>query len=62
MNPPLTNCSDSVERRFQFASAHPGGAHFAICDGSGRFISENIDQEVFRGLVTRSGQELIGEF
>ena len=26
-----------------FFSLHPGGVHFAMCDGSVRFISENID-------------------
>jgi hypothetical protein len=62
MNPPVTTCSSSVERQFQFSSPHVGGCHFSLCDGSGRFISENIDVNVFRSLVTRSGGEVVGEF
>jgi len=62
INPPVTNCSGSVERQFQFSSAHTGGCHFSLSDGSGRFISENIDINVLKSLLTRSGGEPVGEF
>ena len=62
MNPPQTNCSNSAERRFQFSSAHQGGCHFSLGDGSGRFVSENLDNETFRALITREGGETVGTF
>tara|TARA_R110002072_G_scaffold145460_1_gene291927 strand:+ start:69385 stop:70275 length:891 start_codon:yes stop_codon:yes gene_type:complete len=62
MNLPATSCSNSSERRFQFSSPHVGGAHFSLGDGSGRFISENIDIDVFRGLATRNGSEVSTDY
>ncbi|MCA8998995.1 MAG: DUF1559 domain-containing protein [Planctomycetaceae bacterium] len=62
INPPETNCSNSVERQFQFSSPHVGGAQISLSDGSGRFLSENIDVDIFRSLMTRSGNEVIGEY
>jgi len=45
-----------------FSSNHTGGAQFILGDGSVRFISENIDANLYRGLATRQGGELIGTF
>lgn len=61
-NPPISNCSGSVERQFQFSSPHVGGCHFSLGDGSGRLLSENMDVNVYKSLITRSGGETIGEF
>lgn len=41
-----------------FSSRHPGGAHFANCDGHVRFISENMSHEVYQGLSTIAGGEV----
>jgi prepilin-type N-terminal cleavage/methylation domain-containing protein len=43
-------------------SDHTGGLHFALGDGSVRFISYNIDKGLLDGLATRAGGEVLGEF
>jgi prepilin-type processing-associated H-X9-DG protein len=45
-----------------FGSGHPGGAQFALADGSVRFISQTISMVTFQALGTRSGGEVIGEY
>lgn len=43
-------------------SRHPGGVNLLLCDGSVRFVSENINQTTWRSLATRAGREVNGEF
>lgn len=45
-----------------FGSWHAGGALVSFCDGSVRFVAENIDASVYRALGSRNGGEVIGEF
>lgn len=54
-NSPLAHFDD-------FSSRHTGGAQFALGDGSVRFISENIDEGVYKSLATIQGGEIVGEF
>ena len=42
-----------------FRSLHPGGALFAMGDGSVHFISETIDFELYNNLGTKSGGEVV---
>lgn len=42
-----------------FRSAHTGGAHFAMTDGSVHFINENINFEMYQQLSTRAGGEVV---
>lgn len=43
-------------------SRHPTGVNAAMADGSVHFIRGNIDMTLWRGMSTRYGFELIGEF
>jgi prepilin-type N-terminal cleavage/methylation domain-containing protein/prepilin-type processing-associated H-X9-DG protein len=42
-------------REAGFASYHPGGCHFLLCDGSAHFLSQNMAQNVLTSLTTRNG-------
>lgn len=43
-------------------SRHPGGVHSLLCDGSVRFVSENIDIMVWKAVGSRNGGEAVAEF
>lgn len=46
----------------QWSSTHTGGVQVAMCDGSVRFVSENIDWTIRRAIGTRAKGEVVGEF
>jgi prepilin-type N-terminal cleavage/methylation domain-containing protein len=39
-------------------SAHPGGVNLLVGDGAVKFVSENIDLQVWRAVGTRAGNEV----
>ena len=43
-------------------SLHVGGAQAALCDGSVRFVSENIDLTTFRNTFARNDGKVLGEW
>jgi len=43
-------------------SAHSGGIHVLLGDGSVRFISDNINMQTFRWLCTRDDGNSVGDF
>lgn len=53
---------DDSTRLSNFRSEHVGTVNMLMCDGSARFVSENIDHKLLDGLATRAGGEVIGEF
>jgi hypothetical protein len=52
----------SLVRMDEFASYHTGGAQFSLGDGAVRFISTNINLQVYRNLSSRNGGDAVGEF
>ncbi|MDZ4689108.1 MAG: DUF1559 domain-containing protein [Planctomycetaceae bacterium] len=53
---------NSIGQIYGPSSQHTGGAHHLLCDGSVRFISENLDVALYDALVTRGGGDIVGEF
>lgn len=46
-------------RQYTFRSLHPGGANFAMADGSVKFIKSSINFNVYQALSTRAQGEVI---
>jgi len=44
------------------SSHHEGGVHSLLCDGSVRFVSENIDLQTWRALGSRADGEVVEKF
>jgi prepilin-type processing-associated H-X9-DG protein len=42
-----------------FGSAHPAGANFLFGDGAVHFVSEDIDEWVYRAMATRAGGDIV---
>ncbi len=45
-----------------FGSQHVGGTHVLLCDGSVRFVSQNIDGNTYSALGSRDGGEVVGDY
>jgi len=55
----FNNHSNTSDVYGAFRSQHPGGAHFAMADGSVRFVGENIYHVLYQELSTRAGGEVV---
>ncbi|QDU60408.1 hypothetical protein Pan216_12470 [Planctomycetes bacterium Pan216] len=64
-NPPDLLCYSVNSDKNSFAGArsrHPGGVNAAFVDGSARFISSNIDGEVWIFINSINGNEIVSDF
>ncbi len=66
MIPPVTNAASyqyyNDRRMCAFGSQHPGGANFALADGSVRFIADTLSLATLQLLCVRNDAQVIGEF
>jgi prepilin-type processing-associated H-X9-DG protein len=59
---PCTVNQDNWNSQFGFKSKHVGGAHMLLCDGSVRFMTQNIDMYTYQKLGDRSDGMPTGDF
>lgn len=45
-----------------FRGYHPGGVHFALADGSVRFLDNDIPHTVYRSLSSKASSDLVGDY
>jgi prepilin-type N-terminal cleavage/methylation domain-containing protein/prepilin-type processing-associated H-X9-DG protein len=56
---PINSRNTTTWNNTAFGSLHPGGAHFAMVDGSVRFLSQYIEQNVYLAIASRNGEEAV---
>ena len=62
INPPVTTCSSSCERKLQFSSSHTGGCHLLFADGHVQFLADSTDANLQKSLMTKGNGEAIDAF
>lgn len=53
------NTANDFNASMGFKSLHPGGANFVLCDGSARFLQEDLDHTTYQRLGARSDGEIV---
>lgn len=59
---PLAPGEPNDAHMLHFWSYHPGGAQFALADGSVRFLSYTLDFTTYQALSSRAGGEVLKSF
>src|SRR5262245_51791819 len=66
MSPPVSGANSyqyyNDRRICAFGSSHPGGAEFALADGSVRFIAETLPLATLQLLCIRDDNQTVGDF
>jgi len=58
----LLPCTTGANRNKAVRSKHPNGVNASMCDGSVRFITNNIDINTWMGLGTMNGGDSLSDF
>jgi prepilin-type processing-associated H-X9-DG protein len=58
----LLPCVTGANRNKTVRSKHPGGVNASMCDGSVRFISNNINVDTWMALGTMNGGDAVSDF
>ncbi len=53
---------DATKPLPKFGGFFPEGFNIALCDGSVRFVVNQVGEQVLRALITKSGGEVIPQF
>ncbi|WP_207397197.1 DUF1559 domain-containing protein [Bremerella alba] len=61
-NLPCAASTSSAPSMFAARSRHPGGVQVVLCDGSSRFITETIQVDTWRNLMSSRDGQVLGEF
>lgn len=56
------NCIMNCNNNQAPYSLHPGGINVVLCDGSVRFLSEDIEAQTFWGLCCRNDGNVLGDY
>ena len=62
LNPPCLVATATTPTMMASRSRHPGGVHTSMCDGSTRFVSNNVTIGVWRAICSSAGGDTVDNF
>jgi prepilin-type N-terminal cleavage/methylation domain-containing protein/prepilin-type processing-associated H-X9-DG protein len=61
-NPPCIGPTSANPQNIAARSRHPGGVQVVMCDGSAKFVSNNVFVDTWRAVSTMNGGDAINDF